>query len=75
VAKGKASGGGVKSARDVNKYLHPCGPSTIDNPASPGLHGDVYRRGGQGPVACKASQSGRPGLGGDRPIKGVNRRG
>src|SRR5262245_54736190 len=75
MAKGRASGGGVKSARDVNNYCPPQGPSTIDNPKSPGLHGTVYRRGVQGPAPLRISEAGRPGLGGENKGKGVNRRG
>lgn len=73
--KGKASGGGVKSARDVHNYCPPQGPTTIDNPKAPGLHGTVYRRGGQGQVGFKGREGGSAGLHGMNHGKGVNRRG
>jgi hypothetical protein len=75
MAKGKASGGGVKSARDVHAYRPPQGPTSINNPQKPGLHGDKYRHGTQGPVPCKSYPGGHVGLGGENKGRGVNRRG
>jgi hypothetical protein len=75
MAKGKASGGGVKSARDVHAYRPPQGPSNILDPHSPGLHGSRMRHGTQGPIAAKSRESGRVGLGGENRGRGVNRRG
>ena len=38
----RATSGGVTSARDVRAYQPPMGPTSINNPQSPGLHGDNY---------------------------------
>jgi hypothetical protein len=45
--KPRAGSGGVKSARDVMNYKPPVGPTSIDNPKSPGLHGNVHPKGSQ----------------------------
>lgn len=36
---GTASSGGVKEAKPMANYSPPKGPTTINNPQSPGLHG------------------------------------
>lgn len=36
----RASGGGEMPVRDVHNYQPPKGPSNINDPKSPGLHGD-----------------------------------
>lgn len=38
--KPRASSGGEMMARDVMGYKPPVGPSNINDPKSPGLHGD-----------------------------------
>ena len=75
MTKGKASGGGVKSAKDVHAYMPPQGPTNILDPNGPGLHGHSYKRGIQGPRACKGYPGGHAGIGGDNRGKGVNRHG
>jgi hypothetical protein len=75
MASGRASGGGVKSARDVRKYMAPQGPTNILDPQGPGIHGQRLRRGTQGPSLPRNSQAGRPGLGGQNKGKGMNRHG
>lgn len=70
--KGRAHTGGVKDARDVNAYRPPQGPSSVDNPASPGLHGNVYPSGSQ-TASIRGGESGSPGLGGSRKKSGSQR--
>jgi len=67
--KARASTGGVKQARDVNAYKMPQGPTSINNPQSPGLHGNVYPSGSQ-TSAIHSRESGGPGLGGSRKSSG-----
>lgn len=38
--QGRASSGGVTTARDVRNYSPPQGPKNINDPKGPGLHGD-----------------------------------
>lgn len=53
--------GGVTRARDVMNYSAPKGPMGINNPQSPGLHGEnIGSAGTQGKGS--ASSSGSPGL-------------
>ena len=72
IQKGRANTGGVKQARDVMGYKMPQGPSSIDNPQSPGLHGNVYPSGSQ-TAAVRGGESGSPGLGGSRKKSGSQR--
>lgn len=37
--KGRATNGGVVPVKDVHNYKPPVGPSNINDPKSPGLHG------------------------------------
>lgn len=73
--KGKASGGGVKSARDVHAYREPSG--RCESTRGPGLGGrNLGKSGTQGATSIRTDgQSGRPGLGGENLRKGVNRHG
>lgn len=65
MAKGCADGGGVKSARNVNDYQPPQGPSSIDN-RKVGLGGTNYGNcGTQGQKGPRQGESGSVGLGGD----------
>lgn len=67
--------GGVKRARDVMGYQPPQGPRNIMESATPGLHGDIYRSGSQGPASTPIQSSGRAGLGGMNEGCGTNRKG
>lgn len=40
--KPNATCGGVTSARDVRNYQAPQGPTSINDPKTPGLHGDNH---------------------------------
>ena len=64
--KPSATKGGETTARDVRDYKPPQGPSNINDPKGPGLHGDNYGNcGSQGPSGATARERGRPGLGGE----------
>jgi len=52
-------------------YRPPQGPSNINDPKGPGLHGANYGH-GQKPV-CGGGESGRPGIGGTNKGHGTNR--
>lgn len=43
----RATKGGETSARDVHTYRPPVGPSNINDPKGPGLHGNVHPKGTQ----------------------------
>jgi hypothetical protein len=68
----RAGSGGGQTAKDVRSYQSPQGPSTINNPQSPGLHGKVYPSGSQ-TAGIQGSESGGPGLGGERKKSGSQR--
>ena len=66
----RATTGGITRARDVNKYQKPQGPTSIGN-KKVGLGGENFGYcGTQGQHDVGTSQSGKPGLGGDRKRKG-----
>ena len=70
--RGRAESGGVKSARDVMGYSPPCGPSNINDPKSPGLHGDNY--GIANGHRVQGGEGGSPGLHGmNKGVKGTQR--
>ena len=74
----RARSGGVMAARDVHNYQAPLGPTNINDPKGPGLHGHNCGPGGtQGPYPTHVDgPSGGPGLHGhDNYGHGVNRRG
>ena len=58
----RATKGGIMSARDVNNYSPPQGPSNIMESQSPGLHGS---NSGNTRQPTAKSSSGGPGLGGE----------
>jgi hypothetical protein len=68
----RAKSGGPKSAGDVLNYKAPQGPSSVNNPKAPGLHGTVYPSGSQ-TTTLHSSSSGKPGLGGDNNKSGSQR--
>lgn len=43
----RASSGGVTSAKEIANYSPPKGPTSINDPKSPGLHGTVHPCGSQ----------------------------
>jgi hypothetical protein len=57
----RATSGGVKEARDVMNYKPPVGPTNINDPKSPGIHGDNH---GMAQRPSGGSTSGGPGNGG-----------
>lgn len=66
----RATTGGVKSARDVMNYSPPKGPSNINDPKSPGLHGDSH---GMARCPTAGRGSGGPGIGGSNHRSGSQR--
>jgi hypothetical protein len=69
---GRASSGGITSARDVSKYQKPQGPTSIGN-RRVGLGGDNMGSCGTQGRHAGPSEGGGPGLGGDRSRKGSQR--
>ena len=66
----RATTGGIKEAKPIN-YSPPQGPTNINDPKGPGLHGNNY-----GTARCPsgASSSGSPGIGGRTHSSGSQRR-
>lgn len=68
------SGGGQQTPRDVMNYSPPKGPTNINDPKSPGIHGNNYDNcGTQQRSSVTAEESGSPGLHGDNQGTGTNR--
>jgi hypothetical protein len=61
----RATSGGVERAKPLH-YSPPVGPTNINDPKSPGLHGDSHGM-AHCPVASHGGESGHPGIG-DRTI-------
>jgi len=61
------NGGGRPSQKGVMGYAAPQGPTNINDPQGPGLHGhNCGKQGTQGPYASNGDgSSGKPGLGGE----------
>jgi len=66
--KPRATSGGVTAARDVRNYSPPQGPTSINNPKSPGLHGTnhghqqkCYADGGSGSPVLHGENKGKSG--------------
>lgn len=59
----RATSGGVTMARDVMNYKPPCGPTNINDPKSPGLHGHNCGIANQPRVGV--NNTGSPGLHGN----------
>lgn len=55
----RATSGGVKQARDIPNYCAPQGPTNINDPKGPGLHGDNH---GNQQKCTPGRGSGSPGL-------------
>lgn len=70
----RAQSGGVTRARDVHNYQPPKGPTNINDPESPGLHGDNHGH-AHCPTGSRGGESGRPGLGATNIHKGGSQRG
>jgi hypothetical protein len=56
-----ATSGGVTSAKSIGNYQAPQGPTNINDPKSPGLHGDSH---GMAHCPSGARSGGSPGIGG-----------
>lgn len=65
----RASSGGVTSAKPLN-YHPPVGPTNINDPKSPGIHGSSH---GMARCPVATSGSGGPGLGGTTNRSGSQR--
>jgi hypothetical protein len=72
----RATSGGVMTAKPLS-YSPPQGPTNINDPQSPGLHGhNCGPCGTQGPYPTHTDgNQGRPGIGGRNMGHGSNRRG
>jgi hypothetical protein len=57
----RATSGGVETAKPIHNYSPPQGPTNINDPNGPGIHGDRHGMAGC-PVATRGS--GGPGSGG-----------
>jgi len=57
----RATSGGVTSAKPISNYCPPQGPSNINDPKSPGIHGNNL---GMARHPGGVSSSGSPGIGG-----------
>lgn len=66
----RATSGGVKSAQPIANYSPPCGPSNINDPKGPGLHGTNH---GNSQKCYPTGGSGSPGLHGERKPSGSQR--
>jgi hypothetical protein len=66
----RATSGGVTSAKPIANYHAPVGPSNINDPKSPGIHGDHH-----GMARCPTGSrgSGSPGIGGTTHRSGSQR--
>jgi hypothetical protein len=69
----RAKSGGVKKAGDVHAYQKPLGPTSINSPKSPGLHGSVHSSGSQGHHGGGESEGGSVGLHGTNQRSGSQR--
>lgn len=66
----RATTGGVKEAKPISNYCPPQGPSNINDPKGPGLHGDHHGM-ARNPGAVRSS--GSPGIGGTTHRSGSQR--
>lgn len=66
----RATTGGVKEAKPISNYKPPVGPTNINDPKNPGLHGDSH-----GMARCPVARSGggSPGIGGTTHRSGSQR--
>ena len=60
--KARATNGGIMPERDVRNYRPPQGPTNINDPKGPGLHG--YNCGNANRPVGSDGAGGSPGLGG-----------
>ena len=66
----RATTGGVKTAQPISNYKPPVGPTNINDPKGPGIHGDSHGM-ARCPVAPRGS--GSPGIGGTTHRSGSQR--
>ena len=66
----RATTGGVKEAKPISNYKPPVGPTNINDPKGPGIHGDTH-----GMARCPVARSGggSPGIGGTTHRSGSQR--
>jgi hypothetical protein len=57
----RATTGGVKEAKPISNYCPPQGPSNINDPKGPGIHGSSH---GMASTPVSSRGSGSPGIGG-----------
>jgi len=66
----RATSGGCTTANPISNYAAPRGPTNINDPKSPGIHGDSHGQ-ARCPVATRGG--GGPGLGGTTHRSGSQR--
>jgi hypothetical protein len=66
----RATTGGVKEAKPISNYKPPQGPTNINDPKGPSLHGENF---GSCPKPSGISSSGSPGIGGTTHRSGSQR--
>jgi len=66
----RATTGGVKSADPISNYATPRGPTNINDPKGPGIHGQSH---GQARCPVASGTSGSPGIGGTTHRSGSQR--
>jgi hypothetical protein len=57
----RATSGGVERAKPISNYAPPTGPTNINDPKSPGIHGDSH---GMARCPTAGRGSGHAGIGG-----------
>lgn len=66
----RATSGGIKEAGPLSNYCPPVGPTNVNDPKSPGIHGTDHGMAAR-PVA--SGTSGSPGIGGTTHRSGSQR--
>lgn len=66
----RATTGGVKEAKPISNYKAPVGPTNINDPKGPGIHGDTH---GMARCPVASSGGGSPGIGGTTRRSGTQR--
>jgi hypothetical protein len=66
----RATTGGIKEAKPISNYCPPVGPTNINDPKSPGIHGNSH---GMARSPSPSGSSGSPGIGGTTHRSGSQR--